>query len=501
MPDRQLHLVRLGIDTHQEPVVYMRADCHVCRSEGFAAHSRVRIETDEHALVATLNVVHGDLLEHGEAGLSEAAWHRLEPQARSAARFSHPPAVESLSAVRAKIYGHTLSETQIAEILRDVAAGRYTDVEIAALLTACTTAGLGLDEVVGLTRGMVAVGDRLHWDHEIIADKHCVGGLPGNRTTPIVVAIVAALGVWIPKTSSRAITSPAGTADTMETLTRVDLDLAAMRRVVEREAGCLVWGGAARLSPVDDLLIRVERALEIDSDAQLAASVLSKKAAAGSTHVVIDIPVGATAKVRDRRSAMTLARLLQQVGHEVGLEVRALFTDGSQPVGQGIGPALEAHDVLAVMRGEPDAPGDLRARGVTLAGEVLELAGHCPIGSGASTASAVLADGRAWRKLQAICEAQGGMREPGRASHRWKIEAARSGTVAAIDNRRLARAAKLAGAPGAKAAGIRIGVRLGERVERGEPLFELHAETAGELDYARTYLDGHTNVVQVEAGA
>jgi thymidine phosphorylase len=381
MPDRQLHLVRLGIDTHQEPVVYMRADCHVCRSEGFAAHSRVRIETDAHALVATLNVVHGDLLEHGEAGLSEAAWHRLEPQPRSAARFSHPPAVESLSAVRAKIYGHTLSEAQIAEILRDVAAGRYTDVEIAALLTACTTAGLGLDEVVGLTRGMVAVGDRLHWDREIIADKHCVGGLPGNRTTPIVVAIVAALGVWIPKTSSRAITSPAGTADTMETLTRVDLDLAEMRG------------------------------------------------------------------------------------------------------------------------GEPDAPRDLRARGVTLAGEVLELAGHCPIGSGASKASAVLADGRAWRKLQAICEAQSGMREPGRASHRWKIEAPRSGTVAAIDNRRLAREAKLAGAPGAKAAGIHIGVRLGERVERGEPLFELHAETAGELDYARTYLDGHTNVVQVEAGA
>jgi thymidine phosphorylase len=141
--------------------------------------------------------------------------------------------------VRAKIYGHALTDRQIHAILLDVAEGRYTDVEIAALLTACA-AGINLDEVVGLTRGMVAVGERIRWDREIVADKHSVGGLPGNRTTPIVVAIVAALGVCIPKTSSRAITSPAGTADTMETLTSVDLDVKAMQRVVERESGCLV---------------------------------------------------------------------------------------------------------------------------------------------------------------------------------------------------------------------------------------------------------------------
>lgn len=179
--------------------------------------------------------------------------------------------------------------------------------------------------------------------------------------------------------------------------------------------------------------------------------------------------------------------------------MRALFTDGTQPVGRGIGPALEARDVLAVLRAEPDAPDDLRARAVTLAGEVLELAVHCPIGSGVSAASAVLADGRAWSKLQAICEAQGGMREPPRAPHRWDLEAPRAGTVAAVDNRRLARAAKLAGAPAAKAAGIRIRVRLGDTVERGEPLFELHAETVGELEYARTYLDAHTDVIQIGA--
>jgi thymidine phosphorylase len=469
----------------------------VCRSEGFVAHSRVHVATASSALVATLNVVHGDLLRPGEAGLSESAWTRLGARAGELARFSHAPLVESLGALRAKIYGKALDAAQIRQILRDVAAGRYADIEIAALLTAFSAAGMSFDEVLGLTRGMVDVGDRLHWNRSVVADKHCVGGLPGNRTTPIVVAIVASLGVCIPKTSSRAITSPAGTADTMETLTRVDLDLAAMRRVVEREGGCVVWGGAVGLSPVDDLLIRIERALDIDSEAQLVASVLSKKIAAGSTHVVIDIPVGPTAKVRTQASASLLSGLLSEVGQQLGLQIRTLVTDGTQPVGRGIGPALEARELLAVMRGAPDAAVDLKARATRLAAEVLELAGHCPTGEGEAAASAALVDGRAWRKLEAICEAQGGLREPPSAQHRWEATASATGRIASLDNRRLSRVAKLAGAPSAKAAGILLRVRVGDPVEPGKPLFELHAETSGELEYARSYLAANPDIIRI----
>ena len=498
MANHALRLVRLGIDTHQEPVVYMRADCHVCRSEGFSAHSRVRIETSGASAIATLNVVHGDLLAPGEAGLSEAAWTRLGAKTGDVAHFSHAPPVDSLRSVRAKTYGHALSERQLTEIVRDVAAHRHADIEIAALLTAFGAAGLSTAEVVGLTRAMIGVGEQLRWPHAVVADKHCVGGLPGNRTTPIVVAIVASLGVCIPKTSSRAITSPAGTADAMEVLTSVDLGLGAMRRVVEREGGCVVWGGSVRLSPVDDLLIRIERALDIDSEGQLVASVLSKKAAAGSTHVVIDIPVGPTAKVRTPASAAALARLLESVGAALGLQILTVTTDGSAPVGRGIGPSLEARDVLSVLRCEPDAPSDLAARASALAGAVLELAGHCPTGAGEAQARAAIADGRALRKLLAICEAQGGAREPTRAAHRWPIEASEAGVVSAIDNRRLARVAKLAGAPSAKAAGALMCVRIGDAVARCAPLFELHAETEGELEYARDYVASHPGIVCLE---
>lgn len=492
-----LMLKRMGIDTYQEPIVYMRADCHVCRSEGFSAQSRVQVTTDRASVIATLNVVRDGFVGPGEAGLSEAAWRLLNAMPGQQASFSHPRTVESFSSVRAKIFGHAFQEVQLLAVLQDIAAGRYADIDLAAFLTACATGGMILNEVVGLTRGMVQVGERLTWNRTLVADKHCVGGLPGNRTTPIVVSIVAAAGVCIPKTSSRAITSPAGTADAMETLAPVDLDLISMRRVVEREGGCVVWGGAVSLSPVDDVLIRVERALDLDSDAQLVASVLSKKVAAGSSHVVIDIPVGPTAKVRTSEAGQVLARLLERVGFELGLHVRTVVTDGCQPVGRGIGPALEARDVVAVTRGDHGAPDDLRERALLLAGETLELVGARAVGEGSVSARTILNDGRAWRKLQAICEAQGGMRIPPTASHRAEMTARESGVVTGVDNRRVARAAKLAGAPAAAAAGIDLHVRIGTKVDAGQPLFTLHAETPGELSYAQEYLAAHPEIVAV----
>lgn len=495
-PNR-LRLRRLGIDTHQEAVIYMRDDCHVCRAEGFAAYARVAVCHGDTTLIATLHHVTGDLLAPGEASLSEWAWSRLGAVDGDDVSLAHPAPIESLGAVRGKVYGHRLSAPQLREIITDVVAGHYSDVQLASFITACAAGDLDTDEVVALTHAMVEVGDRLTWNRVPVADKHCIGGLPGNRTTPIVVAIAASLGVTIPKTSSRAITSPAGTADTMEVLAPVDLDLASMRRVVEAEGGCIVWGGAVRLSPADDVLIRVERALDLDAEGQLVASVISKKVAAGATHLVLDVPVGPTAKVRDAAAAEALRTRLSRVADAFAIESRVVVSDGSAPVGRGIGPALEARDVLAVVGNEADAPADLRTRAVTLAGELLELCGAAPAGAGAAAAGRVLDDGRARAKLEAICEAQGGMHTPPAAVHTSEVPAAHAGTVTAIDNRRMARLAKLAGAPYAKCAGVALHIRTGATVALGEPLFTVHAETRGELDYALTYAGANADMIRL----
>ena len=492
-----IRLRRMEIDTYREPVIYMRADCEVCRSEGFEARSRIEVTCGARTVVATLNVVRGEMLVHGEAGLSDAAWRLLAAHDGVVAHLAHPQPIASLRHVRAKVFGRRLAPEAFAEIIGDIALDRYSEIDLAAFLAASCGERLDFEEVVSLTRAMVDSGDRLSWDRVPVVDKHCVGGLPGNRTTLIVVPIVAALGLCMPKTSSRAITSPAGTADTMETLAPVALDAVAMRRVVEREGGCIVWGGSVRLSPADDVLIRVERALDLDGEGQLVASVLSKKAAAGSTHVVIDIPVGPTAKVRSADAAAALGGLMTSVGARVGLCVRVATTDGSQPVGRGIGPALEARDVCSVLRGDAAAPQDLRHRAVLLAGEVLEMAGAADSGLGAAAAQRVLSEGGAWRKFQAICEAQGGMREPPMAAHRRDVAAPRAGIVTSIDNRRLARVAKLAGAPKAAVAGVDLHVRLGSRVDAGARLFSVHARAPGELDYALAYLAAQDDIVAV----
>ncbi len=490
-----LRLRQLGIDTQREFVIYMRRDCHVCRAEGFEALTRVEVALRDRRLIATLNVLDSDLLGAGEVSLSKSAWQSLQAQPGDPITVTHAPSLESLSAVRAKLYGHRLEAPALNAVIGDIAAGRYSDVHIATFLSACAGGRMDLQETIELTRAMVDAGERIDWGRVPIADKHCVGGLPGNRTTPIVVAIAAAAGLIVPKTSSRAITSPAGTADVMETLTRVDLDLPAMRSVVEREGGCLVWGGALSLSPADDILIRVERPLDLDSDAQLVASILSKKIAAGATHAVIDISVGATAKVRSDAAAHMLRGMLEQVAAAHGLQLKVVLTCGSQPVGRGVGPALEAHDVLAVLRGAATAPIDLRMRALLLAGELLEFCGHSIAGTGKSEAWRLLDSGLAWSKFQAICEAQGGLREPGVAPLREPVKSGRSGFVSDIDNRRLARLAKLAGAPGSPTAGIELHVKLGDHVQRGSALFTLHAESPGELAYAKQYLATHSVVV------
>lgn len=492
-----LRVRRLGIDTYSKPVIYMRHDCHICKSEGFEALSRVSVSTDKETIIASLNIVNNELLNPGEIGLSDAAWRMLAPDDNQAVYLSHPDPVTSHSHVRAKVYGHSLSDHQLMQIMQDIVKGYYDDIYLSAFITACAGSRLNFDEIVSLTKSMINVGRQLSWGNEIVVDKHCIGGLPGNRTTMIIVPIVTSFGLVMPKTSSRAITSPAGTADAMEMLAPVNLSVEELRNVIEKEGGCIIWGGSVYLSPADDILITVERQLDIDSEGQLIASVLSKKVAAGSTHVLIDIPVGPTAKVRSLNLANELSNLMITVGEEIGLNVRTKITDGSQPVGRGIGPALEAHDVLAVLRNDPGAPEDLRERSLELAGDILEISGKVPEGKGYTEAMKVLDSGAALEKFRSICEAQGEIREPGKAKYSRDVCAKEAGIVSDIDNRRLSLTAKLAGAPIASTAGIYLHVKLGSVVSSDQPLYTIYAEAPGELDYALDYISAQEDIITI----
>ncbi|HEC28450.1 MAG TPA: thymidine phosphorylase family protein [Gammaproteobacteria bacterium] len=482
----QLNLCRVGIDTYRENVAYLHRDCEIYRAEGFQALSKVEISADGQRILAVLNVVDDpNIVSPVQLGLSEQAFLQLGLEDKQAVRIDHAEPPRSMDAVRRKIAGDRLSAEDFTDISHDIADKRYSKMEIAAFLVATGQTGLDRDEVLFLTRSMLESGDQLNWDEQLVADKHCIGGIPGNRVSMLIVPIVAAHGLLIPKTSSRAITSPAGTADTMEVLADVKLAPESLRHLIHKERGFIVWGGTAALAPVDDILISVERPLEIDSRGLMVASILSKKLAAGSTHLLIDIPVGPSAKVRKMDNALQLRKLFEFIGDRLNLHLEVIITDGRQPIGRGIGPVLEARDVMQVLENDPHAPDDLRQKSLRLAGRIIEFDPDVRGGQGFAIARDILDSGRALEKMNNIINSQGRNKhriEPG--SLTYDICAPAKGTITSIDNLQMARIARRAGAPMDKGAGVDLFRKLGDHVEKDEILYRVHAEFMSDYRFA-----------------
>lgn len=476
---------RVNLDTGRENIVVISRQSKALRPEIFRGFSRVEIRRNSKVLLATLVITDDDsLVGPNELGLSEPAFRRLAEPIGSLVTVTPASSPDSLDAVRAKIRGRTLSSSEINAIVDDLTHYRYSDMEIAAFLIG-SASFMTSDELLALVRAMAQAGTQIKWNGPIVVDKHCIGGIPGNRTSMIVVPIVAAHGMTIPKTSSRAITSPAGTADTMEVLARVDVDVDQMKEIVAACHGCLVWGGHVNLSPADDILISVERPLCLDTREQMVASIMSKKVAAGSTHLLIDLPVGPTAKLENAMEAMRLRKLFEFVGDRFGIAVEVIMTDGSQPIGYGIGPVLEAQDVMAVLSNEPGAPADLREKSLRLAAHLLEYDPQLRGGSGYARASELLDSGAALKQMQKIIDAQGPSHcNTNVGNLTFDVFAPSDGIVSGIDCLQLNRLARTAGAPIDKGAGIKLFKKIGDRVKKGEPLYRVYAFDQSECDLA-----------------
>ncbi|WP_435334928.1 AMP phosphorylase [Haloarchaeobius sp. TZWWS8] len=481
-----MRLTATGIDigTRHPTVLLNAADAEEL---GVNPLDRVQFVFDETTIVGIVEVT-DELVSRGTVGVTDRLAHVtgevvVEPAPR-------PAAVEY---IRKKLDGVELERAEIAAIVADIDADRLSDVELGAYVSAVYTNGLSLAETTHLTECMTEAGKVIEWDDPVVADKHSIGGVAGNRVTPIVVAIVAASGVKIPKTSSRAVTSPAGTADTMAVFCEVEFTLDELTEIVEATNGCFVWGGGVNLSPVDDKIIRAETPLSLDPHGQLIASVLSKKKSAGSTHVVIDLPYGEGAKVQSLVEARELAEDFARVGEHLGLTMECTITTGEQPIGRGIGPVLEARDVLRVLAG--DGPEELRLKAVRLADILLECCDMEP------TAAEMIDSGRALAKFREIVAAQNGDQnveltdlQPGRETA--VITADRQGVVAHINNRLVSDIARRAGAPRDVGAGLYLHRRVDDEVTADDPLFTIYAEQQSKLADAVS-LANRTEAVRV----
>jgi putative thymidine phosphorylase len=398
----------------------------------------------------------------------------------------------SLDYIKKKLDGFKLTKPEIDQIVWDIVHNKLTGIELTYFVSAAYARHMTLKETGYLTKAMASHGDTLRLRRYPIMDKHCIGGVPGNRTTMVVVPLVAAAGLTMPKTSSRSITSPAGTADTMEVLADISLSLAKMKKIVMKTNGCIVWGGALNLAPADDKIIRVEKPMEIDAKSQLLASVMAKKASVSATHLLVDIPYGRGAKIESPKLAHMLKCDFEEIGKELGMRVKVIMTDGRQPIGNGIGAALEARDVLWLLKNDERAPADLRRKSLMLAGTMLEMAGKSKKGNGYAAAKELLDSGAAYKKMVEIIKAQGK-----RCTNPDKIpvgkftydhKARRSGKIRKIRGSAISKVARVAGAPKDTRAGIYLYKHLGDRVKKGEKIFTIHAQNATELGFAKDVL-------------
>ena len=447
---------------------------------GVHSSDRIKITVADRALIAIANIAEN--FPDNRIGVFEETEAALNLKGDEIAQVHLAPLPESLFNIRAKLHGERLREKDIVAIVKDVVERHLSSTEIAAFLTALSIHGLSTAETEALSIAMITTGKSLNFGRSPILDKHSVGGIPGDKTSMLVVPIVAAAGFTIPKTSSRAITSPAGTADRVETLCPVHLSINEIKCVVEKTNGCLVWGGSLELAPADDLFIQVEYPLGIDP--MLLPSILSKKKAIGATHVAIDIPTGTGAKIKTRQEAYTLASDFVDLGKRLGLTIQCALTFGDQPLGCSMGPALEAKEALTTLMG--GGPPDLREKAVSLAGMLFEMVG---VENSRGMAEEMIDSGKALKKIHEIIAAQGGNPDvkpedlPVGPKHA-AVRSERAGKVLWLSTDDLVRIARTAGAPKEKGAGVMLHAKLGDTVRKDGILFEIYAERSSKLSAA-----------------
>lgn len=472
----ELQPTRIDIGTSR-PLVLL----HTTDAAELGAHPLDRVHLANGGQTTGLVKRTDELVEPGSIGVTEPLHHIHGPVEVTLAGTP-----ESVRYVRKKLDDVELDAGQLETIVRDIYHDRLSDVELGAYVSAVYTNGLSLEETKHLTEAMSDVGQQLSWGPPIVADKHSIGGIAGNCVTPIMVGIVTAAGLTMPKTSSRAVTSPAGTADVMEVFCDVEFSIEEITDIVTETNGCLVWGGGVELSPTDDEIIRAENPLSIDPTGQLIASVLSKKRSAGSTHIVIDIPYGEGAKVESLPTARQLAGDFKRVGRHLDMDVTCAITHGTDPIGNGIGPILEARDVLGVLEGE--GPDSLRMKSLQLSDILLE---HCGV---EMSAVDILDSGRALEQFRRIVAIQNGETDiessdlqPGR--EQTTIVADQDGIVTSIDNRQLCDLARRSGAPRDAGAGIEVHPTSGQSVAVDDALYTIYAEKRAKLDDAIALAD------------
>ncbi|USO02300.1 MAG: thymidine phosphorylase [Alphaproteobacteria bacterium] len=462
--------------------VFFHEDAPIVQNMKFDIQPRIIIKKGKKSAVVNVGIINQNTINPKEIILSQETYDAIGAKSGDIVTAELLSQTFGLGVIKKRLQGDELTYEDYLSLYKSFLNYEVFDLHVASFVTASTCKKITNKELIASTKAMLDLSQKISWPYDIIVDKHCIGGVAGNRTTPVIVSIVAAFGLAIPKTSSKAITSPAGTADTMSVITNVeDLDI---KKIVKKEKGCFAFGG--NVNPVDNIIIKIERMLELNIDSQLIASIMSKKLAAGSTHTLLDIPVGPETKIKTKAHANYLKRAFEMVAKHFGVKVKVYISDGTKPIGRGIGPSLEIKDVLKVLKNDPEAPKDLREKCIKIAGMIIDFVEPK---KGCIIAKQILKSGQAFEKFKAICKAQGAYKpDIEEAKIQRTIYFKKSGVLEALSNKKIVTAAKMAGAPLSLTAGLYLHKNVGEPYKKNDAFVTIHTVSEDMADAVERYL-------------
>ncbi|MBN1799923.1 MAG: AMP phosphorylase [Candidatus Lokiarchaeota archaeon] len=441
-------------------------------------------------LIAILDISYTDsLIAPGEIGIFIDTFKRF-PQDLKTDEISVTPAEapDSFAFIKKKIQGKKLEGNEITAIINDATSGHLSQIELASFITGVAINGMDDYEMSALTLAETNSGEFFNFGPNVF-DKHSTGGVPGNKVTLIIVPIVAAAELFIPKTSTRAITSPSGTADSMEVLAPIAFDSEELKKLVLKEKACIVWGGALDIAPADNILIEIERPLHMDPIGLMIPSILTKKLSMGVKNLVLDIPCGPGTKFPTPADGRKFALIFKDIAKSVGVTAECALTLAHQPIGHAIGPALEAREALTLLRDYSAGPNSLIEKSTDLAGILLEMGGKAEKGKGQELAKEILHSGKAYEKMKAIISAQGGNanikpEEIKVGPYEKEFYAIKPGHITAVDNSLINQIAKTAGCPHSKTSGVEVFKKQGARIKEGDLIFKIYSDSSSRLKKA-----------------
>ncbi len=467
---------------------------------------RLGVREGEIALIGIGEVeLHVNVMEtdskvaEGEIGLFEEIWKDYRVDSGASIFIDIPQPSKSLEAISKKLQGHNLKEEDLKLIMSDIGSRKLRETEIAFFVSTFFNPGFNDDEIYWMTKGMAESGDILSFkgingNGHLVADKHSIGGVAGKAITPTLVPILVAGGLIVPNTSTRAITSPAGTSDILEVVMPVALSKEKVMEVVKKTGGCMFWGGSLDISPADDVIINVERSLRIQEFQKILVSIVAKKISMGVTHILIDLPYGKGSKIERADDVQMLDREFKKLFKKFNIYCETIKRPINGPDGRSIGPNMEIKEALKILEREEGCCEELEKVIIEMATRLFEGTKTVRRGEGKKFAREILDSGKALEKFWEIAFAQGATRrvkstEIKMAHLQYDLLSDQDGTVKVLNNQELVKIAKALGNPKIKEAGMHMHKVPGDQVSKGEPLITLYATTESRMGGAKELLN------------